>query len=89
MEEQQNNERERKCCTKKYDHQLIEEKMGKRLKLMSTRENFLISRMTYALRLTKDKRDLIKLQSFSQKTLSMGQNCNKQIWKQSLLLIKG
>jgi hypothetical protein len=44
---------------------LIEEKVGKSLKHTGTGENFLNrTPMAYALRLTMDKWDLIKLQSF-------------------------
>ena len=44
---------------------LIEEKVGKSLEHMGTGENFLNrTLMTYALRSTIDKWDLIKLQSF-------------------------
>ena len=44
---------------------LIEEKVGKSLKHMGTGENFLKrTPMAHALRLTIDKWDLIKLQSF-------------------------
>ena len=44
---------------------LIEEKVGKSLKHMGTRENFLNrTPMAYALRSRIDKWDLIKLQSF-------------------------
>jgi hypothetical protein len=44
---------------------LIEEKVGKSLEDMATGDNFLSrTTMDYALRLTIDKRDLIKLQSF-------------------------
>jgi len=44
---------------------LVEEKLGKHLKLMGTGENFLNKTpMAYALRSIIDKWDLIKLQSF-------------------------
>jgi hypothetical protein len=50
---------------KPYTLNLIEEKVGKSLKHMGTGENFLKrTPMARALRLTIDKWDLIKLQSF-------------------------
>jgi hypothetical protein len=69
---------------------LTEEKIGKGLKYIGTRKNFLNrTPIAYVLRLRIDKWDLIKLQSFckAKRTLSIGQNDNQQIGKRSLPIL--
>jgi hypothetical protein len=68
---------------------LIEEKVGKSLKLIGTGEKFLNrTPMVYVLRSTIDKWDLIKLQSFCKaKILSIRLKGNQQIGKRSLPIL--
>jgi hypothetical protein len=74
------------CHVKPEMLNLVEEKLGKNLEHIGTRENFLNRTLkAQALRSTIDKWGLIKLKSICKaKTLSTGQNDNPQIEKRSL-----